>query len=485
MSRGWVEGAARTPIAIGYWRWFLLLGMCQGFFPLIIGWACLAHPGHGESSDLYAPPSVAIESFGQDETTLEELIQSLADEQYSTRERAEQTLWKSAHPSHLQWLERRLAREADPEIRSRLSEIVRLLRFVEVGLPKDLVHLLDDDGLNRLAQAYKSDDAALRVETLRDFLPKGLLQGRGIFRVSPRLLRPLVREFVAMKLPSDERHRALLYEIASVLRVVEGEESISRALGDPSSTVRAAAAKGVGRLRIHAALPKLVELLEDPVPEVRNSALWSLRSIGTRDLASALSATAVKSEEREDIRCLTIDTLLRITPGNATRVLCAWMESGDSKLRADAVRTVVSEGLDELRDECARLCDDKDKTVRLISITALFDLGGAREMSAEHKSELCREAIAILDHASDEDEIQSYRQVRIAAIELLRRFGDMEMATRLVPLLEDEDRLVRSYAAEAIGSLGVPNKCRGRLIDLAGSGVKFPPFSGQVVKLDF
>jgi HEAT repeat protein len=469
MSRGRVEGAARTLIAIGHWRWFLLLGMCLGFSSLI-GWACLAHPGYGDPSDLYAASSVAIESSPQDEATLEDLIQSLGDEQYSTRERAEHTLWKSAHPSQLQWLEQRLAREPDPEIRSRLAEIVRLLRFVEVGLPKDLVRLLDDNGLNRLAHAYKSDDAALRVETLRDLLPKGMLQGRGIFRLSPRVLRPLVKDFVAMRQPSDERHRASLYEIAALLRVVGCEESILSALRDPSSTVRAAAAKGIGRLRIHAALPKLVNLLEDPVPEVRSSALWSLQSIGKRELAAALSATALRGGEREDIRCLAIDTLLRITPENATRVLCAWMESGDSKLRADAVRTVVSEGLDELRDECARLCEDKDKTLRLLSITALFDLGSAKEISAEHKSELCRESIAILDHTSDDDEVQSYRQARIAAIEVIRRFGDMEMAWKLVPLLEDEDRLVRSYAAEAIGSLGVPNKCRGRLIDLAESG---------------
>jgi len=73
-------------------------------------------------------------------------------------------------------------------------------------------------------------------------------------------------------------------ELVRTLRVEgsgpSGEiERLLRELGDPDFTVRAAAARELGRRKAVVALPALTEMIDDPSETVRREAAWAAKRI--------------------------------------------------------------------------------------------------------------------------------------------------------------------------------------------------------------
>lgn len=92
----------------------------------------------------------------------------------------------------------------------------------------------------------------------------------------PRLLRP------ALAHRGDRRAgtRARVVDVAAAVGGQDAVEALHEMLADPAAEVRAAAARGLGRLGHWPAGPRLAAALRDPAWDVRRSAGLALREIG-------------------------------------------------------------------------------------------------------------------------------------------------------------------------------------------------------------
>jgi HEAT repeat protein len=213
---------------------------------------------------------------------------------------------------------------------------------------------------------------------------------------------------------------------------VKGDPSMAEplvaALKDEEPEVRTAAARALGAFQDDRVLSPLIAALKDRKPEVRAAAIASLRQLNDSRAIDPL-VLALK-DFNHNVRWQSISTLnaLGWRPGNNAEFVMRSVALGQHEDAAVHGAEAVEMLVHALED---RTCP------RRHAAAALGKTADPR-------------AIAPLENAlNDED-----RLVRVAAVEALSHIGNAQSSNSLLNLLRDEDSHVRATAIESLGRMG-------------------------------
>lgn len=118
-------------------------------------------------------------------------------------------------------------------------------------------------------------------------------------------------------------------------------EKLTASLEDPDPAVVKAAAYALGQLRYLPALPRLISLLDDPNPWVRDSAVLSLALLGEPVLPGI---TRAMNQGTPQFRILALDVLSRIGTEQARRHVANFLKDPDPHVKRAAERGVSEPG---------------------------------------------------------------------------------------------------------------------------------------------
>jgi HEAT repeat protein len=205
-------------------------------------------------------------------------------------------------------------------------------------------------------------------------------------------------------------------------------------LEDEDSSVRRSAASALGEIKSEAAIPGLIQLLEHEDSFVRRSAASALGEIKSEAAIPGL----IKLLEHEDsfVRRSAASALGEIKSEAAIPGLIKLLEHEDSFVRDSA-----ASALGEIKSEAAipgliKLLEHEDSFVRKSAASALGEI----------KSEAAIPGLIQL--LEDEDSF-----VRDSAASALGEIKSEAAIPGLIQLLEDEDSFVRRSAASALGEI--------------------------------
>lgn len=283
-------------------------------------------------------------------------------------------------------------------------------------------------------------------------------------------------------------------------------EPLLSLLGDNDGHVRSAAARGLARIGDIAAVPGIMELLDDPYVDVQESAIEALvvlragvsRStviaglyakspaarrnsallLGRLGDKAALSELCFTMKDAEmNVRKACVKALSLLGDAGATRYLLAALTDEMPAIRIEAAHALGGIDDRQVRNALALLLSDREESVRVaaakalgsdldsqveeILINALVDGNGfvvaaVLEALGKLRSERARDAIASMLSSADDE-------IRRTAIRALG--GYEEIFEEIVPFLDDPDWATRLVAAEAIGISG-DERAAGVLMDL-------------------
>jgi len=234
---------------------------------------------------------------------------------------------------------------------------------------------------------------------------------------------------------ADGAVRATAFESLGILGDPKSASILLDAFADEHAGARQAAVLALGRVAPEQGVDAIARLLDDPRPEMRFSAVWTLSALGaahTNSLARALA------DEDPEVRLLAAQCL------------------GDL-------------GATEKCDGIARLLDDDAEPVRFGAALALAALGDTRGAPAL-RAALARAdraypaAIALGDLEDQHSRLELARLakhrwrspiLRAAAARALVRLGDPEGAEVIRKLVRSWRIEARQYAVELVGELGL------------------------------
>ncbi|HUE97390.1 MAG TPA: M56 family metallopeptidase, partial [Longimicrobiaceae bacterium] len=206
----------------------------------------------------------------------------------------------------------------------------------------------------------------------------------------------------------------------------------------------------------------LVRALEDPAPEVRRSAVNSLRDIG--DLSGVAALEALLDDPDDDVR-LAAEAVLGLRPAPDNLVfpatsparprqatldsLTALLSSPDAPFRLSAARALGNLASSRTTGALVQTLDDEDWRVREAAASALGNIGDPAAIPG------------LLRAWPDPDD-----HVRASIVSALGEIGGLAGTPPVIEALADNERHVRHSAAEALGKLGrartPPAACRDR-----------------------
>ena len=229
--------------------------------------------------------------------------------------------------------------------------------------------------------------------------------------------------------------REAAFESLGALGAREGLSTLLEAFDDDHTGARQTAVLAVGRVAPDAGIDAIAALLEDPRPEMRFSAIWTLSYLGAEQ--SERVAAALNDRDAE-VRTLAIQCLGEL----------------DATGKVDAI---------------ARCLDDASDSVRFAAATSLASLGDARGASTLRASlsepDRAFAAAVGLGDLADRDSLAALTRLakhrwrspilRAAAARALVRLGDpagTEVIRRIVRSWRIE---ARQYGVELVGELGL------------------------------
>jgi HEAT repeat protein len=229
--------------------------------------------------------------------------------------------------------------------------------------------------------------------------------------------------------------REAAYEALGVLAAIEALDTLLDSFGDQHMGARQAAVLAVGRVAPEEGADAIAALLEDPRPEMRFSAIWTLSYLG---------------------------------PGHTDRI-AAGVGDQDEEVRLLAVQCLGELGATNNADAIAGLLEDPSDTVRFSAATSLAALGDTRGAATLRASlgwpERAFPAAIALGDLEDRDSLGALTQLarhrwrspilRAAAARALVRLGDpagIDVIRRIVRSWRIE---ARQYAVQLVGELGL------------------------------
>jgi HEAT repeat protein len=229
--------------------------------------------------------------------------------------------------------------------------------------------------------------------------------------------------------------REAAYESLGVLAAIEALGTLLEAFEDQHMGARQAAVLAAGRVAPEEGIDAIATLLEDPRPEMRFSAIWTLSYLGA---------------------------------GHANRI-AAGLDDEDDEVRLLAVQCLGELGATSDVDAMAGLLEDPSDAVRFSAATSLAALGDTRgaptlRASLERPDRAFPAAIGLGD-LEDRDSLGALTRLakhrwrspilRAAAARALVRLGDpagIDVIRRIVRSWRIE---ARQYAVQLVGELGL------------------------------
>lgn len=211
-------------------------------------------------------------------------------------------------------------------------------------------------------------------------------------------------------------------------------EPLIRALGDPLSAVREAAADSL-TLLAGASVEPLIELIVNPEASGRYE---ESAPTGGPAIVAAPTGQMVEIETRRDLRRVYAAAILgEIGDPSAVEPLTRALKDPNDDLRCQATGAIAKLGRRAV-EPLAAMLTDPDPEIRTVAAGILGDIGGATAVEALVK--------ALRDRDPD---------VQGAAAGALFRMGDLAVDP-LIAATKDPDKNVRLYAAGALKYIGDP-----------------------------
>jgi HEAT repeat protein len=261
-------------------------------------------------------------------------------------------------------------------------------------------------------------------------------------------------------------------------------------LGDADETVRCGAAEALGKVGGgEEAVRALVATLEDPSTVVRAAAARGLSALGTGARAAIPALVPLLQDREEAVRTAAAEAISAAGPldEEATASLVEGMDSPDNVVRAQAAEALgeVGAAVDEAAEALASGLRDSNDVVRQKAAEALGKIGEAAADVAVPRlvkalrdrdswvTALAAEALGEMGDSADEAVPALVRalehvnaQVRANAAEALGKLGDAaeRARSRLETAAADEEGTVRAAAVRALARLGPMTRTSRRLI---------------------
>ncbi len=208
-------------------------------------------------------------------------------------------------------------KDSEPGVRRRAIQILREYELVD--LMPTFVHLAEHDpDENVRAESATALATFIYMGEVEDISPKKLLQVEEcLLRITSSSDTPLVRRRALEAIGFSSREEVpRLIEQAYVSPDTDWLVTALFAMGRSANTrwnpqvlkmldhkrppVRAEAAGAAGELEIKAAVPRLIELLEDVDPDVRMASIWALSQIGGEGVRQALEDLLEETEDDDE-----------------------------------------------------------------------------------------------------------------------------------------------------------------------------------------
>jgi len=248
----------------------------------------------------------------------------------------------------------------------------------------------------------------------------------------------------------------------------QGVADLQTQLAHEDARQRAAAAEALGRRRRRAAVPVLVQALQDVDPVVRFRAAEALGAIGDASAVPALAQALARSHARDfGGRGALARALAAIGGPQAARALEPYLGDPEGMVASAAASAAEGAGLRggaarrERLEARLRGPDVDDRIAACRTFYALRDIGAV--------------VPALLDALRDPD-----RRVRAEAAPALGKAGDVRAVPFLTAALDDPSPNVRWAAAAALGRIGGPTATQGLLLAIRhrDSGVRLNAVAG-------
>lgn len=238
--------------------------------------------------------------------------------------------------------------------------------------------------------------------------------------------------------------REAAYESLGELAAAESFGVLLQAFDDTHIGARQTAVLAAGRVAPERGVEAIAGLLDDPRPEMRFSAIWTLSHLGAEHSARIERA----------------------------------LGDDDAEIRILAMQCLAELGASDCTDAIARSLDDSD-AIRFAAATALATLGDSRgapilRAALNQPDRAFRAAIGLGDLADRESQdaltrLAKHRWrspiLRAAAARALVRLGDPGGSAVIQKLVRSWRIEARQYAVELVGELGltslVPDLARG------------------------
>lgn len=237
----------------------------------------------------------------------------------------------------------------------------------------------------------------------------------------------------------------------------------------PDDQVRAAAARGLARIKAKKALPALRKLMNDPDVPVRLGAMEAMLQL--RDKQSVPLIAAQLKDENERVRRFSLRALRIIGDPKAAPAVRQTLENDKlAEVRATAVSTLADLIGEKAIPDLRKRASDLDASVRLEVAGALAGLGpeaaptlamlvkdkapDVRSMAIEGLGQMGGpEEIPVLDEAAKATGRRN-KQVRAAVAQALGTIGHEKGIPTLARLAQDPEPGVRQHVAEALSRIG-------------------------------
>jgi HEAT repeat protein len=316
-----------------------------------------------------------------------------------------------------------------------------------------MLELVEDE-----AQAVRVVKLALEVD-LR-------LGARLAGAVKPEWQEQTVDLVVGLEIPQQLKNQ-LLSKTCSNSAV----SYLLQVLDNQDSDVRQSAAKGLGEIGSDAAIPRLIQALEeDESSDVRGSITTALGKIGSDAVIPSLLQTLTNTDEEYGVRLNAAIFLGRV--GNETVIpalieflftdsLEGWMSAAAalSQIASKQTITELSEALEQGNaDMCWRAAYTLGEIGDDAAIASLIKLLEDRRFLVIVRPEAAKalgkigsfSAVpSLLSALNDED-----YAVRASAVAALGDIGDTAVTSELLQALQDNHYQVRQAAAQALGQVG-------------------------------
>ncbi|KAA9410895.1 HEAT repeat domain-containing protein [Haloarcula sp. KBTZ06] len=255
--------------------------------------------------------------------------------------------------------------------------------------------------------------------------------------------------------------------------------------------LRMAAANGLGNLDQADAVPKLAERFEDPDPRVRARAARSAGKIG--DSRATTPLENVLSDPKAAVRREAADALGNIGNRQALQALLPLYEDDDERVRRIAVGAFGNFGNDRPVDYLIEALSDESAAVRRTAVYSLIEL--LSNVPTDQSHEIRDTVVEKLSNTDDrsvvvplveilEESTQSAQRRNTAW--MLGRVTSQEERDRviesLVDALDDDDQMLRQFAATSLAELGDDdNMVERRLLKIVQDDGVDPNVRGQAI----